>query len=329
MACMRAMILSAGYGTRLWPLTEDRTKPAIPILGKPLVGYVAEYLAGYGWTDILVNLHHRPDSVRRALGDGSKFGVKLEYIEEPVILGTSGALDNARAFFESDTFLVINGKLICDIDLDAALKTHRESRAIATLVLLPNIKRERFTVVEAADGLLKGFAGMPKASDSTEADPPLMFTGIQILEPRIFDYIPRGIFSHSTTDVYPQAMAKGERVGVHVGSGTWYELSTLQRYLDISLALLADRKEKLSLGNRCRIASDASVSDSILWDDVVVESGASVGRAVLGDGVRLPAGEVIHNAVVVRNSLVAGKPAPGKALPGTIKGENFVVPLSQ
>ena len=94
---MRAMILSAGYGTRLWPLTEDRTKPAIPILGKPLVGYVAEYLAQYGCKEIVVNLHHRPESVRRALGDGSRFGVKLHYIEEPVILGTSGAIDNARA----------------------------------------------------------------------------------------------------------------------------------------------------------------------------------------------------------------------------------------
>ena len=101
---MRAMILSAGYGTRLWPLTEDRTKPAIPILGKPLVGYVAEYLARYGFDEIVVNLHHRPESVRAALGDGSKFGVKLHYVEEPVILGTSGALDNAR---------VIRGRHVC------------------------------------------------------------------------------------------------------------------------------------------------------------------------------------------------------------------------
>jgi NDP-sugar pyrophosphorylase family protein len=97
---MRAIILSAGYGTRLWPLTEDRTKPALPILGKPLVGYVAEYIASYGFHDIVVNLHHRPDSVRAALGDGSKFGVKLHYVEEPVILGTSGALDHTRKFFE-------------------------------------------------------------------------------------------------------------------------------------------------------------------------------------------------------------------------------------
>ena len=104
---MRALILSAGYGTRLWPLTEDRTKPAIPILGKPLVGYVAEYLARYGCNEIIVNLHHRPESVRRALGDGSKFGVKLKYVEEPEILGTSGAMDNARTLLEGNTFVVV------------------------------------------------------------------------------------------------------------------------------------------------------------------------------------------------------------------------------
>src|ERR687895_596529 len=135
---MRAIILSAGYGTRLWPLTEDRTKPAIPILGKPLVGYVAEYVASYGFDEIVVNLHHRPGSVRKALGDGSRFGVKLHYVEEPEILGTSGALDNARSILEGDTFVVVNGKIATDIDLAAALETHRRANAIATLVLRPN-----------------------------------------------------------------------------------------------------------------------------------------------------------------------------------------------
>src|SRR4029079_1787522 len=137
-ASMRAMILSAGYGTRLWPLTEDRTKPAIPILGKPLVGYVAEYLAGYDCRDIVVNLHHRPESVRAALGDGKSFGVNLHYVEEPEILGTSGAMDNARAMLGNETFVVINAKIITDIDLTKALQTHRRNKAIATLILLPN-----------------------------------------------------------------------------------------------------------------------------------------------------------------------------------------------
>ena len=93
---MKAMILAAGYGERLWPLTADRTKPALPVLGKPLVGYVAEYLSKFGIKDVVVNLHHQPQSVQRSLGDGSRFGVALQYVYEPAILGTSGALDNAR-----------------------------------------------------------------------------------------------------------------------------------------------------------------------------------------------------------------------------------------
>ena len=229
---MRAMILSAGYGTRLWPLTEDRTKPAIPILGKPLVGYVAEYLAGYGCDEIVVNLHHRPGSVRRALGDGSDFGVRLHYVEEPEILGTSGGIQNARALLDGETFIVVNGKIITDIDLNAALETHRRAQAVATLVLLPNPSCELFSIVNVEAGLLLGFGGMPAKDNFAGKDCPLMFTGIQILEPAIFDYIPRGVFSHSTTDVYPQAVAAGEKVAVHVAQGNWYELSTIKRYLD-------------------------------------------------------------------------------------------------
>ena len=100
---MKAMILAAGFGTRLFPLTIDRTKPAIPFLGKPLVGYVAEYLAKFGFKDVVVNLHHQPDSVIKALGDGTEFGVTIHYTrEEPKILGTAGALDNARHLLEDD-----------------------------------------------------------------------------------------------------------------------------------------------------------------------------------------------------------------------------------
>ncbi len=330
---MRAMILAAGYGTRLWPLTEDRTKPAIPFMGRPLVGYVAEYLGQYGFRDVVVNLHHRPDSVRAALGDGSRFHVHLEYIEEPVILGTSGALDNARHLLEGETFVVINGKIITDINLGEALETHRRSNALATLILLPNPKRERFSRVETLDGLITGFGGMPaptasdKVSDKEAA--PLMFTGIQILESRIFDYIPRGVFSNSTTDVYPQAIKAGERVIAHVAEGKWYELSTIQRYLEISLALLAEEGKETDMGERCRIADDADVRETLLWNDVTIEGGARVRRAILGDGVRIPGEEIIEDAAVVRADLVRDKEPPPKALRGEVRGDNFVVSLRQ
>ena len=322
---MRAIVLSAGYGTRLWPLTEDRTKPAIPILGKPLVGYVAEYLAGFGIDEIVVNLHHRPESVHRALGDGRRFGVKLHYVEEPVILGTSGALDNTREFFERDTFVVVNGKIITDIDLNAALDTHRKMNALATLVLLPNTRRERFSIVETEAGRVTGFGRMP-APDAT-GPAPLMFTGIHILEPRILDYVPRGVFSDSVTDVYPQAMANGETIAAHVGSGRWRELSTLKRYVDISVELLREKGQSFVAGASAAISESATVVDSILWDEVEVGAGATVKRAVLADHVKVAAGEVIEDAVVVPRKLVEGKIRPEKALPGQFQGENFVVPL--
>jgi NDP-sugar pyrophosphorylase family protein len=322
---MRAIVLSAGYGTRLWPLTEDRTKPAIPILGKPLVGYVAEYLAGYGIDEIVVNLHHRPDSVRHALGDGSRFGVKLHYVEEPVILGTSGALDNTREFFEHETFAVVNGKIITDIDLHAALATHRNANALATLVLLPNTRRERFSIVETDAGRVTGFGRMPSEAGTGPA--PLMFTGIHIIEPRIFQYVPHGVFSDSVIDVYPRAIANGEIIAAHVASGKWRELSTLKRYLDISVELLQEEGKSFVAGANASISSSATVTDSVLWNDVEVAAGAQINRAVLADDVKIPATEVIENAVVVPRALVEGRKPPEKALPGHFQGENFIVPL--
>jgi NDP-sugar pyrophosphorylase family protein len=349
---MRAMILAAGYGTRLYPLTADRTKPAIPLLGKPLVGYVAEYLAGYGFNDVVVNLHHRPESVRKALGDGSRFGVRLHYVEEKEILGTSGALDNAKELLTSDTFAVVNGKIVTDIDLSKALETHKKSNAIATLILLPNYKREKFTVVNVKDGLLVGFGGMPEtdspsdnkddlslsyqkeiktesAIGNRQSAVPLMFTGIQFLEPGIFDYIPRGVFSHSTTDVYPKAIENGELVAVHIAEGQWYELSTIRRYLEISLLLNEGRNNGVIYGERDYVSENAFVEDSILWDDVMIEKGSVVRNSILGDGVVIESNSEIENAAIVRAELIAGEEPPAKALRGKFVGENFVVPLTQ
>ncbi|HYP01999.1 MAG TPA: NDP-sugar synthase [Pyrinomonadaceae bacterium] len=341
---MRAMILAAGYGTRLWPLTLDRAKPALPFMGRPLVGYVAEYLSRFGCDEIIVNLHHRPESVRAALGDGSAFGVHLSYIEEPVILGTSGAIDNARTFLEGDTFVVVNGKIATDINLGSALETHRRERALATLVLRPNVERERYSTVEIENGLVKSFGGYPAVTSDNvgsatgasetgvagDRGAPLMFTGIQILEPRVFDYIPRGVFSHTVTDVYIPAIARGERIAAHVAHGMWHELSTIQRYRDISLSLMRrEGRANVLTGAGSIIEAGADVHEAIIWEDVRVEAGARVRRSILGAGVRVRRGDVFEDAAVVRAALVNGAERPAKALEGEVYGDNFVVPLAQ
>jgi NDP-sugar pyrophosphorylase family protein len=194
------------------------------------------------------------------------------------------------------------------------------------LVLLRNSLRERFSVVNTKGGLITGFGGMPDPARDDE--PPLMFTGIQILEPEIFEYIPHGLFSHTTTDVYPQAIARGERIAAHVATGKWRELSTLQRYLDISLEMLRERGETVSVGAATVIAEPVNVRDAVIWDKVTVEAGARVERAIIADNVRLRPDDLIVDAVVVPRSLIEGKVRPEKGLQGRVEGENFVVPLS-
>ena len=336
---MKAMILAAGFGTRLWPLTEDRTKPAIPFLKRPLIAYTVEYLASHGIRDIIINLHHQPDSIRRALGDGSHLGVKVEYSYEEEILGTSGAIDRVRDKLEGDDFIVINGKIVTDIDLNEAVRAHRERQAIATLVLRQNVAREHFSIVEIDErGCISRFAGFPEqiateaittesgsatssgASVKTD-NAPLMFTGIQVLSPRIFDYIPRECFSHSTIHVYPKAMASGETVLAHTSEGQWYEMSTLDRYLEASVLFMRKNGMAMIEGKNCEIAEDAQVHNSVLWDGVKVGSGARVRESVLGDKVSVPAGAVIERAVVVRRDIV------GELERGLVVGENLIVPL--
>ncbi len=331
---MKAMILAAGFGTRLWPLTVGRTKPAIPFLNRPLIAYTIEYLKQHGFADVIINLHHEPDSVREQIGDGARYGVRISYsVEEPEILGTSGALDRVRDQLERETFVVINGKLITDIDLNRAIATHRERQALATLVLRPNRKRERFSEVHLTEtGLISKFGGFPAAENQPVAPAageeqqfPLMFTGIHILEPAIFDYIPRGVFSDSVRDVYPRAMADGKRIAAHVAEGSWYELSTIERYLAISLEFLRRTGRDVEMDEGCEIESGAMVERSVLWRRVRVERGAKLSECIVGDDVRIPAGAHFSRAAIVRAEVAGLAERPEKALPAEVIGDNLVV----
>ncbi len=327
---MKAIILAAGFGTRLFPLTIDRTKPAIPFLGKPLVGYVAEYVAKFGFTEVVVNLHHQPESVKDALGDGSNFGVKIDYtLESPSILGTAGALDNAKHLLENETFLIVNGKIITDIDIAAALKTHKESGAIATMVLKENAKFEKFTEVFVQNGEVKGFAsGFPIENPKSHLSIPLMFTGIHIAEPKIFEYIPENTYSDIVPTFYLPAIAKGEKIAAHVCNNRWFELSTIPRYLDISLAMM--NGEKICQGENCVIDKTANVTDAILWDDVTIEANAKLNRVIIADGVTIKANNEFENVAIVQAQMVRNcLEIPQKALKGEYIGENYVVPLNQ
>ena len=333
---MKAFILAAGFGTRLWPLTEDRTKAALPVLNRPLISYSVAYLASHGFREIIVNLHHQPESIRRALGDGSRFGVSLSYSFEEEILGTSGALDPLRDALSGDDFVVMNGKVVTSIDLGAAVAAHKQHDALATLVLKENPKLEHFSMVEIDErGCITRFAGFPEKAVSEAATAsfagsgllaraeavPLMFTGIQVLSPRIFEYIPRSRFSHSTIDVYPRAIEAGEPIVAYISDADWFEMSTLGRYLEANLRFMRKEGRSVTAGQGCIVEDGAMVEDSVLWDRVVVERGARVNQAVLADGVRIPRSAVIERAVVVRREMVSDVER------GEFVGDNLIVQI--
>ncbi|MEZ5306928.1 MAG: NDP-sugar synthase [Pyrinomonadaceae bacterium] len=324
---MKAMILAAGFGTRLFPLTIDRTKPAVPFLGKPLVGYVAEYVARFGFEEVVVNLHHQPDSVKAALGDGSAFGTKIHYtLETPKILGTAGALDNARELLEDDTFLIVNGKIITDIDIRAALETHRKSGALATMVLMENAKRERFTEVLVEDGAVTGFGDFAD-EDSENSSIPYMFTGIHILEPRVFDYIPRGVYSDIVPTFYNPAIRNGELIAAHIATGKWFEMSTIERYRDINLAMSPDPENVF--GRNFSLGAASSIIGSVVWDNVSIGEGSTIRNAVIGDGVSIPSGSHFENVAIVTSEMLSHcSEIPPKALHGKHIGSNYVVDLA-
>ena len=154
-----------------------------------------------------------------------------------------------------------------------------------------------------------------------------MFTGIHIFEPRVFDFIPRDVYSDIVPTFYNPALRQGETIAAHVTDGEWFELSTIQRYLDISLAVM--HGHRCHIGRNCSIPSSATIRDSILWDGITVGENASLYRTVIADGVTIPGGEHYENAAIVRAEMVRScDEIPEKAPHGYIQGENYIVPLT-
>ena len=312
------MVLAAGLGTRLWPLTEDRAKPAVPFLGRPLVRGVVEWVAASGVRRIVVNTHYRPESVRAAL-DGLAPPVRFSH--ETEILGTAGCLAKARDDHLLDPglpTLIANGKLVTDLDLAAALAAHTHSGAAVTMVLRSNHTRAAFREVLVEDGAVVGFG-----EGRTPAGPrPLLFTGVHVISPAVLAAIPSGP-SDTIRDVYPPLIAAGA-VHAHVADdGRWWELSTLERYVDLHIQACAEGLgPDVVLGPDASIDPTAEVRRSVLWEGAKVGPRMKLDRVVLGAGVELPAGTRLADSIVVRRDRVSSVER-GEVVDGLV-----VVPLA-
>jgi NDP-sugar pyrophosphorylase family protein len=223
------MILAAGEGRRLRPLTERIPKALVEVGGKPLVEYAIDNLVRYGGVhDVVVNLHHLGEQIRDRLGDGSRFGLRIHYSEERTLLGSGGGIVHARELLGAGTFVTLNADTIIDIDLALVLAYHRERGAAATLVLRKDPRMAEFGLLHTdASGRIVRFLKHERPGASGPAEP-FMFTGVQVLEPRVFDYMPgHGAFS-ITEITYPRMLHANEPLFGYPFEGPWITVGTPQ-----------------------------------------------------------------------------------------------------
>ncbi|HEU4685059.1 MAG TPA: NDP-sugar synthase [Nitrospira sp.] len=224
------MILAAGLGTRLRPLTNTIPKPLLPVSGTPLIVWNLLLLKRHGFREVIVNLHHLGPMIEQTLGNGSKYGLRISYSQEPVSLGTGGGIKQAEPHVSGEPVLVVNGDTLIEIDLDSLCAFHRRHQAAATLVLRADPEAARWGLVEMGEGHHivringRGLAA-PAAAQSR------MFAGVHILHPRLLRDVPRGKES-SIIDAYVAAIERGEAVVGFDHDGYWSDVGTPERYAE-------------------------------------------------------------------------------------------------
>jgi NDP-sugar pyrophosphorylase family protein len=299
---VKAMVLAAGLGTRLRPLTFEIPKPVVPVLGQPLCAHAIGFLRDHGADSLLVNLHHRPEIVRERIDAWVAGRFPVRYTLEPEILGTGGGIGNAREFLRGRTFLVANADVIARFPLAEALDRHRESGALATLVLFPDPARRYTPVRVREDGAIAGFGeGAPDAPFEG------LYTGYQIAESELLDHIPRGKPSCIVRDTYEPLIAKGAPIFAYRTSGTFLDFGTPADYVGGVIALLGERDDPggVFVHPAAAVAPDAVLGPgAVIEERAAVGPGATVRRAVIWPGASVPPGVTVEDGILTSRQFV-------------------------
>jgi NDP-sugar pyrophosphorylase family protein len=324
---LQAMVLAAGRGERMRPLTLVRAKPACPVGTWPLIWFALRFLRRQGYGSAAVNLHHLAGSVKRWLGPARAWDLELQAFEEETLLGTGGGPRALRDRFGEGPLLLLNGKLLLDGDLSAARERHQTSDAAATLFLWPNLDPRRYTSIAwgRSDGLVRDFlpAGAPSESESP-ADERWMFTGVQFLNPALLERLPAAAPSDLIRGLYLPLVRAGA-VRAEIFPGSWFEVSDLKTYLQANQLLLAgkfglpespsitdgscidpqasvDPTARLSgccVGTRSRVGARASLDRTLVWEDADIGADSRLSEVIVTDGVRLPAASSYRREILI------------------------------
>jgi mannose-1-phosphate guanylyltransferase/mannose-1-phosphate guanylyltransferase/phosphomannomutase len=311
------MLLAAGLGTRLRPLTYELPKPMVPVLGRPVMEHILRLLAKHGFDDVVANLHYFPDLIRGRFGDGSDYGVRLVYSYEAELLGTAGGVRNVRDHFGDETFLIISGDALTDIDLGALWAAHKEQGGIATLALKRVEDTSQFgVVIVGEDDRIQGFQEKP---DPAEALSNLGNCGIYVFEPEIFDYFPDTEFVDWAMDVFPTLLAQDVSFYGHEFPDYWNDVGSLEEYRQGNFDALEGRVRVEMSANGAAAPGDAEVEGPVyIGEGCEIASGVRLtGPVVIGDGSRIGENSALRDTIVWPHTDVD----PGTVLIGAVAGE--------
>jgi mannose-1-phosphate guanylyltransferase len=318
---MQALILAGGEGTRLRPLTSTVPKPVVPLVDRPFIAFMLEWLRGHGVDDVVISCGFMASGIHNVLGDGSGYGVRLRYVEEPEPRGTGGAVKFAEPLLD-ERFLVLNGDVLTDIDLSAQIAQHESSGARATLALVPVEDPSGYGLVRLGEGgAVREFLEKPS---SDQIDTKLVNAGAYVLQRDLLDAVPKDRHVSIEREVFPTLVDDG-LYGCAAG-GYWLDIGTPQRYLQATYDILdgavrttvTDAYDAANLA----VAPDAEVAGRLVGPALVgpgVRIAASAlvsGRTVLGRGVEIGAGAHVDGSVVLDGAIVG----PGCTLTGCIVG---------
>lgn len=302
------MVLAAGLGTRLRPLTNYVSKPMVQMAGKPCLEHTINLLQKYGFKDLVINLHYKPELIREHFGTGRNFGVRITYSLEKELLGTAGGLKAVEPFFQNKTVLIISGDALTDINLLHFYRFHKEKGALATLALKKVADPTQYGVVTVNEqGYITAFQEKPAASEAIST---LANTGIYLFEPAVFNFIPPDTFFDFGRQVFPLLLEQGELLAGYPMREYWCDIGDLSVYREAHYDMLTGLvdvtipgkrfESNIWLGRRPDIHPQATVvGPVVIGDDCILEKKAQVyGPVVLGRKSMVAEGAVVKRGIL-------------------------------
>jgi mannose-1-phosphate guanylyltransferase len=285
-----ALVLTAGLATRLRPLSDVRAKAALPVGGEPIISRILRWLHDAGVRRVVMNLHHRPETVTRIVGDGAAWGIEVRYSWETRVLGSAGGPKRAAPLLDADRFLIVNGDTITDCDLGAVARQHADTGALVTMAVVRGTL-DRAVIADRA-GIVTGFG------PGTEH-----FIGVQAVDARAFAAVAEDEPSETVKALYPALIAaRADAVRVYRSSAEFLDVGTPADYLETVDIICARENRHIDAGAGISVHPTATIHHSVLWDRVTVQEHAELVDCVVADDAVIPAGARYQRCAIAQTA---------------------------